>query len=89
MRPRRAASADSDFSGLPTIRKPDLGELIVRRKRPNRRGARKVRAGCAESPNAAFVEFSFFRRAGRQLRKTQRRAKSLKKKKTPPLSGAV
>lgn len=89
MRPRRAASADSDFSGLPTIRKPDLGELILRRKRSNRQGAKKVRAGCAESPNAAFVEFSFFRRVGRQLRKTQRRAKCLKKKKTRSLSEAV
>lgn len=88
MRPRRAASAASDFSGLFKIRKPDWKELILRRKRSNRQGGRKVRAGCTDGPNPGFVDF-FFRRVRRQLRKKQQSRKSLKKKQTPSLYEAV
>lgn len=89
----RAASADSDFSGLFRIRKPDWKELILRRKRSNRQGVRKVRAGCTGGPNPGFVDFFFFRRVRRQLRKKKKKKqqslKSLKKKQTPSLYEAV
>lgn len=84
----RAATADSDFSGLFKIRKPDWKALILRRKRSNRQGARKVRAGCTDGPNPGSVDF-FFRRVRRQLRKRKQSLKSLKKNQTPSLYEAV